>query len=416
MNILVIGGGGREHALCYKIAQSEKVDKIYCAPGNGGIENVAENVEIAVNDFEKLLAFSKEKSIDMVVVGPEDPLAYGIADLFLENGIKVFGPRKNAAMLEASKEFSKKFMVKYDIPTAKYESFTDYEKAISAIEKFSYPLVVKADGLCAGKGVLICKDKKEAELAIEEILLDKKFSDQGNKIVIEEFLEGIEASLLCIVSKNKLFPMESAKDYKRIYENDEGLNTGGVGCYSPNQLFTKDLEEKIKLEILDKISEGLQKENLEFCGVLFIGLMIGKEGPKVLEFNVRFGDPETEVVLPRLKSDLMEIFEKAIDGSLKKSDLVWKDEKCVTVVLTSEGYPEKYEKGKLIEIEKLPEEIILFHNGTKMKENKLYTNGGRVLSVTALGDSYDDAREKIYKNIDKIKFEGKRFRRDIAKF
>ncbi len=414
MKVLVIGSGGREHALCWKIAQSEQVQKIYCAPGNGGTRTVAENVDIKANEIDRLLDFALLNSIDLTIVGPEEPLVLGIVDKFEENGLRVFGPNKSCARLEGSKEFSKIFMEKYNIPTAKYRSYTDYKEAIKGLEGFTYPLVIKADGLCLGKGVIICNSEVEAKDSLKEILQDKVFGDEGKKVVIEEFLDGVEASLLCFVTDGEIIPMESAKDYKKIYDNDQGPNTGGVGCYSPSPLFTDEINKKIEKSVLKNISEGLMKEGLNFKGILFIGFMIVNGEPKVLEFNVRFGDPETEVLLPRLDSDIVKIFQKTIDGSLSHSDLIWNEKSCVCVVMTSDGYPNSYEKGKEINIdEDLDEEIIIFHNGT-IFTNKLLTNGGRVLSITALGENIQNARERIYKNMNMINFQGASYRLDIG--
>ncbi|NLW22713.1 MAG: phosphoribosylamine--glycine ligase [Tissierellia bacterium] len=416
MKVLVVGGGGREHALCWKIAQSKKVSKIYCAPGNGGTKEIAENIDIGAEDIDGLLDFALKEKIDLTVVGPEAPLVMGIVDRFEEKGLKIFGVNKEAAQLEGSKAYAKAFMEKYNIPTAQYRRYTDKEEAIKALDDFNYPLVIKADGLCAGKGVVICHTKEEGIDVVNYMMADRAFGSAGERIIIEEFLEGIEMSLLCFVSKGKIIPMESAKDYKQIFEKDEGPNTGGVGCFSPNNLFNKELENRIGEEILSRIETGLVKENIDYSGVLFIGLMITKDGPKVLEFNVRFGDPETEVLMPRLKSDIMDIFEKTMDGSLTKEDLVWSEKKCLTVVATSKGYPGAYEKGKEITgLDLLDDDIILFHNGTIEKEGRLYTNGGRVISVTALGSTLEEAREKIYKNINRIRFDGIYFRRDIGK-
>lgn len=414
MKVLVIGSGGREHALCWKIAQSEQVQKIYCAPGNGGTRTVAENVDIKANEIDRLLDFALLNSIDLTIVGPEEPLVLGIVDKFEENGLRVFGPNKSCARLEGSKEFSKIFMEKYNIPTAKYRSYTDYKEAIKGLEGFTYPLVIKADGLCLGKGVIICNSEVEAKDSLKEILQDKVFGDEGKKVVIEEFLDGVEASLLCFVTDGEIIPMESAKDYKKIYDNDQGPNTGGVGCYSPSPLFTDEINKKIEKSVLKNISEGLMKEGLNFKGILFIGFMIVNGEPKVLEFNVRFGDPETEVLLPRLDSDIVKIFQKTIDGSLSHSDLIWNEKSCVCVVMTSDGYPNSYEKGKEINIdEDLDEEIIIFHNGT-IFTNKLLTNGGRVLSITALGENIQNARERLYKNMNMINFQGASYRLDIG--
>lgn len=415
MKILLIGGGGREHALSWKLAQSKRISKIYCAPGNGGTGQVAENLNIAVNDIDGLLEFALTNQIDLTIVGPEEPLVLGIVDSFQERGLKIFGANKKSAQLEGSKEFSKLFLERHGIPTAGYKSFTDYEEAIKGLDSFTYPLVIKADGLCFGKGVIICKTKNEALKALEDILVNKAFGSEGNTVVIEDFLDGIEASLLCIVSKGKVIAMESARDYKQIFDRDQGPNTGGVGCYSPSELFTEDLKSLIEKEILNKIRLGLKEDNLEYSGILFIGLMIVEGQPKVLEFNVRFGDPETQVLMPRLKSDLMDIIEKAVDGKIKDSDLIWDDRPCMTLIATSQGYPGKYEKGFEIKgIEQVDKSIILFHNGTKYDNESLITNGGRVISITSLGQTINDARENIYKNVSRIKFQGMYYRRDIG--
>jgi phosphoribosylamine--glycine ligase len=416
MKVLVLGSGGREHALCWKIAESPDVSKVYCAPGNGGTKEVAENVDISPDNIDSLLDFVVREKIDLTVVGPEGPLVMGIVDRFNEKGLKIFGVNKKAAQLEGSKVYAKEFMEKYNIPTAMYKRYRDSKKAIEELNEFNYPLVIKADGLCLGKGVVICNSKEEAIDSINQMLEGKAFGSAGETIIIEEFLEGIEASLLCFVTNNKIVPMESAKDYKQIFEGDKGPNTGGVGCFSPNPLFNGELERIIKEEILNKIEIGLKEENMDYNGILFIGLMINKDQPKVLEFNVRFGDPETEVLIPRLKSDIVNIFEKTIEGNLKKEDLIWRDEKCITVVATSKGYPGKYEKGKEITgLNDVDENIIIFHNGTIEKEGRLYTKGGRVISITALGNNLQKIREKIYENLNKINFNGMYFRKDIGK-
>ncbi len=416
MKLLVIGSGGREHGLCWKFAGSGRVDKIYCAPGNGGTGQVAENIDIQANDIDALLEFALDKKIDVTIVGPEDPLVLGIVDRFEDQGLKIFGANKKAAQLEGSKDFSKKFMVKYGVATAKYRTYDDYGQAVKDLSEFTYPLVIKADGLCLGKGVVICQSQDEAINSLDEILNQRIFGDEGCSVVIEEFLDGIEASLLCFVSNGKVLPMESAKDYKRIYDGDKGPNTGGVGCYSPSPLFTRELNEKIQKSVLDKIEHGLKEEDLLYNGILFIGFMIVEGQPLVLEFNVRFGDPETEVLMPRLESDLLDLIEKSIDGSIEESDLVWKDEVCLTVVTTSEGYPGAYIKGhKITGLDGLDEDIIVFHNGTEYMDNDLVTNGGRVMSITALGNTMEVARKKIYKNIGKINFQGINYRKDIGK-
>ena len=412
MKVLVIGNGGREDAICKKISESNKCTELFCSKGNAGTLRYAENVEL--NSNEEIFRFSNDNNIDLVVVGPEAPLCEGIVDLFKESNIKVFGADKKSARLEGSKDFAKKFMKKYDVPTARYETIKSIEEGKKAIENFSYPIVIKADGLCAGKGVRICNTKEDVLDYFKELFEDKIFGKEGSTVVIEEFLRGKEASLLCFVSKGNLIPMESARDYKRIFDNDEGENTGGVGCYSPSELFNEELKIQIE-KILEKISNGLKKENLEYSGVLFIGFMIDEDA-KVLEFNVRFGDPETEVVLPRMESDLLLAIEKSLDGSLEREDLKWKKEKCLTVILTSRGYPKNYEKGKEISgIDSVDKDIYVYHNNTKVNGSKILTDGGRVLSVTALGNSYDEIREKVYRNIEKISFETKQYRKDIGK-
>lgn len=412
MKVLVIGNGGREDAICKKISESNKCTELFCSKGNAGTLRYAKNVEL--NSNEEIFRFSNDNNIDLVVVGPEAPLCEGIVDLFKESNIKVFGADKKSARLEGSKDFAKKFMKKYDVPTARYETIKSIEEGKKAIENFSYPIVIKADGLCAGKGVRICNTKEDVLDYFKELFEDKIFGKEGSTVVIEEFLRGKEASLLCFVSKGNLIPMESARDYKRIFDNDEGENTGGVGCYSPSELFNEELKLKIE-KTLEKISNGLKNEHLEYSGILFIGFMIDEDA-KVLEFNVRFGDPETEVVLPRMESDLLLAIEKSLDGSLKREDLKWKKEKCLTVILTSRGYPKNYEKGKEISgIDSVDKDIYVYHNNTKVNGSKILTDGGRVLSVTALGNSYDEIREKVYRNIEKISFETKQYRKDIGK-
>ena len=412
MRVLVIGNGGREDAICKKISESKKLTKLYCSEGNAGTLRYAENVKLKSND--EILDFAEKNNINLVIVGPEVPLCEGIKDKFDNTNIKVFGADKESAKLEGSKDFAKEFMLKYNIPTAKYETVTSKSEGEKVIKHFTYPLVIKADGLCAGKGVKICQNELEAKEYLKELFEEKIFGQEGTTAVIEEFLEGKEASLLCFVSDGNLIPMESARDYKRIYDGDKGENTGGVGCYSPNELFNEDLKKSIK-PVLEKISYGLKQENLAYSGILFIGFMIKNNEPKILEFNVRFGDPETEAVLPRMESDLIDVIEKSIEGTLKAEDLTWKKEKCMTVILTSKGYPLKYEKGKEISgIENVDEDIYVYHNNTEFKNNKILSAGGRVLSVTALGSDFEEMRKRIYKNIEKINFENKTFRKDIG--
>ncbi|HPB78596.1 MAG TPA: phosphoribosylamine--glycine ligase [Sedimentibacter sp.] len=416
MKILVVGRGAREHAICWKLKQSSKLSKLYCAPGNAGISQIAECVDIKADELSKLVEYSVKNSIDLVVVGPEVPLVAGLVDMLNEKGIKAFGPAKAGAKFEGSKSYSKDFMKKYSIPSANYEIYTDSEKAIGELYKFNTPIVVKADGLAAGKGVLICETHEEAKEAIKSIMVKKLFGEAGNTVVIEEFLKGTEASLLCFVDGKNMIPMESARDYKKAYDQDKGLNTGGMGCFSPNTIFTEELNKYIKENILDRTLNGFLNENIEFKGVLFIGLMIENNQAKVLEYNARFGDPETEVVLPRLKSDLIDLMLKCIEGNLSEDDLQWEDNKCVTVILASGGYPESYKKGKEITgLNEVDDDIIIFHGGTKLSGNKTITNGGRVLAVTAMGKSLEEARNKVYKNIPKINFEKMEYRTDIAK-
>ena len=406
MKILVVGSGAREHAICWKLNQSNKLSKLYCAPGNAGISQIAECVDIKADELDKLVEYSVNNNIDLAVVGPEVPLVAGLVDMLNEKGIKAFGPVKAGAKFEGSKSYSKDFMKKYFIPSAQYEVYTDSKKAIDGLKKFNAPIVVKADGLAAGKGVLICETIKEAEEAIKSIMDNRQFGDAGNTVVIEEFLRGTETSLLCFVDGKRIIPMESARDYKKAYDNDRGLNTGGMGCFSPNPIYTEELKKYIKDNILDRTLNGFLSENINFKGVLFIGLMIENNQAKVLEYNTRFGDPETEVILPRLKSDLVDIMLKCIEGNLSEDDLQWKDDKCVTVVLASGGYPENYEKGKEVKgLNAADSDIIIFHGGTKLSEGKTVTDGGRVLAITSTGSTIEEARNKVYKNISKIHFE-----------
>lgn len=416
MKVLVVGSGAREHTICYKLKQSKKLSKLYCTPGNAGISSIAECVDIKAEDIEKITEFSVDNKIDFVVVGPEVPLVAGIVDMLEAKGIKAFGPKKCGAIFEGSKSYSKDFMEKYKIPTAKYRTYTDCKKALKGLEEFSLPVVIKADGLAAGKGVLICNTIGDAQEGIKAILDDKQFGDAGNSLVIEEFLDGIETSLLCFVNGKEIIPMESARDYKRAYDNDLGLNTGGMGCFSPNPIYTDELKKFIKKNIIDKTLDGFLSEGIDFRGVLFIGLMIKGNEAKVLEYNTRFGDPETEVVLLRLNADLLDVMLKTADGTLKETDLLWSDKKSVTVVIASGGYPENYEKGKeIFGLDDIDNDIIVFHAGTKFDNEKIVTNGGRVLAVTCLDDSIEKAREKVYQNIKKICFESMEFRTDIAK-
>ncbi len=414
MKVLVVGSGGREHTLVWKISQSPKVEKIYCAPGNAGIGNIAQLVNIKVEEIELLLAFALEKNIDLTVVGPEVPLVDGIVDRFEEEGLRVFGPNKACAQLEGSKAFAKEFMIRHDIPTAKYKEYTDAQEAIKDIGIYGFPMVIKADGLAAGKGVIIAQSKGEAHEALSMIMKDKKFGDAGSKVVIEEFLEGIEASVLCFVDGDTIVPMVSAQDYKKAFDGDEGPNTGGMGTYSPSVIYTDDIKEKAHNEILKPFVQGLKSDGLNFKGIIFIGLMIKDGELRVLEFNTRFGDPETQVVLSRLETDIVEIFESIIEGKLKEQEIKWSDKKAVCVVLASKGYPEKYEKGKVITGLDTVEEAVIFHAGTKSSDGKVVTNGGRVLGVVGIADTMEMARNIAYKDASKIEFDGKQYRKDIG--
>lgn len=415
MKILVVGGGGREHAICWKLSNEDNVEKIYCAPGNAGISQVAECIAIGDSDIDKLIDFVKENNIDLTVVGPEVPLVKGIVDRFEEEGLKIFGPNKECAQLEGSKSFSKDFMVKHNIPTAKYKEYTEIDKAISEIDSFGYPVVIKADGLAAGKGVVILENKEDALDALKEMMLDKKFGEAGNKIVVEEFIKGVETSILAFVDNNTIIPMVSAKDHKKVYNNEQGPNTGGMGTFSPSEIYTDDLEKEIREKVLDRTLDGLKKDGLKFKGILFIGLMITNDGAKVLEYNVRFGDPETQSVLFRLDTDLNKIMTSIIDNKLAEIKIKYKSEQAVCVMLTSGGYPNSYEKGKVITgLENLDKDIVVFHSGTKLVDEKLVTNGGRVIGITAKANTVKDAANKVYENIKKINFEGMHYRTDIG--
>jgi phosphoribosylamine---glycine ligase len=415
MKILVIGSGGREHTIVWKLNQSPLVTEIYCAPGNAGIGKIAKCVDIPVEDSKKLVEFSREMKMDLTVVGPEIPLVSGIVDVFRKEGLRIIGPTGAAAQLEGSKSFSKDFMRKYHIPTAAFNETDSFEEAISILKEYDYPVVIKADGLAAGKGVLICENQQEAEKGLEDILLKKVFGVSGHKVVIEEYLEGIETSILCFVDGKSIIPMVSCQDHKRIFDNDLGPNTGGMGTYSPNYVYTEETSKIVEKEILFPTLKGIQEEKMDYKGILFIGLMITKEGPKVLEYNVRFGDPETQVVLPRLKTDLAEIFEHILEQRLSEIEIKWNNQSVICVILASGGYPGEYIKGKIIRgLEDIDDNILVFHSATEIKEGQLVTNGGRVLGVTVVADSMETARHMAYNSIDKIDFEGKTYRKDIA--
>lgn len=415
MKILVVGSGGREHAICYSLLKGKKVNDIYCAPGNAGISEIAQCLSIKDNDIDNLYKFAKENKIDLTIVGPEVPLVDGIVDKFEKENLRIFGPNKKCSMLEGSKAFSKEFMIKHDIPTAKYKEYMDLDEAINEIDSFGYPVVIKADGLAAGKGVVIAKDKEEGIKALREMMSDKKFGIAGEKIVIEEFLKGIETSILAFVDNNTIVPMESAKDHKKVYNNEEGPNTGGMGTFSPSNIYDEQLSHIVKKEVLDKTLKGFKDDNLNYKGILFIGLMITEDGPKVLEYNVRFGDPETQSVLLRLETDLIEIIEAILENRLNEIHIKYDEKNAVCVMLTSGGYPESYEKGKVITgLDKVDEDIVIFHSGTKIINNKLVTNGGRVIGISAKGNSLEEASKKVYENIEKIKFKGMHYRTDIG--
>jgi len=418
MRILVIGSGGREHALVWKIAQSKLVDKIFCASGNGGIAKIAECIDIKVDDISGLLKFAQKEKIDLTVVGPESPLSLGIVDEFKKQGLKIFGPQKTAARLEASKVFSKELMYKYKVPTADFDIFESVEEAKKYIEKIGAPCVVKADGLAAGKGVVVAKTVEEAKQAVTSMMQERIFGDAGNRVIIEECLEGQEASIIVITDSKEVIALASSQDHKRIFDHDQGPNTGGMGAYSPAPVVTKELFKEILEKIVYRTIDGLAKEGIEYQGVLYAGVMLTKDGPKTLEFNVRFGDPETEAILPRLKSDLVEIMLAASEGKLARlHTLEWDERPCVCVVCASGGYPGDYEKGKEIfgleAVEKI-KDVVVFHAGTKLQNNKIITNGGRVLGVTGLGKTIKEAIDNTYQAVREINFAGMHYRRDIG--
>ena len=415
MKILVVGGGGREHAICWKLSQEKNVEKVYCAPGNAGIASVADCLDIKDTELDRLADFAEENKIDLTVVGPEVPLVMGISDVFAKRGLRVFGPDASCSRLEGSKLFFKDFFVRHDIPTAKYEEYTDIDKAIEEIDSFGYPVVIKADGLAAGKGVVIPENREDAIATLKMIMADKKFGDAGNLVVVEEFLTGIETSILAFVDKNTIVPMESAKDHKKIFELEKGPNTGGMGTFSPSTIYTEDLAKKVYDEVLIKSLKGFQADGLDYRGILFVGLMITPNGEKVLEYNCRFGDPETQSVLMRLETDLSEIMLAITEDRLADLDIKYTDDAAACVVLASGGYPEDYEKGKLISgLEDVDDSIVVFHSGTKFDGDKIVTNGGRVLGVCSRGKDVEAAAKNVYKNIDKISFEGMHYRKDIG--
>ena len=418
MKVLIVGSGGREHAIAFSVAKSKKVSKLYCAPGNGGISQLAECVPIGAMEFNSLVAFAKEKEIDLVIVGMDDPLVGGLVDLMEEAGIPTFGPRKNAAILEGSKAFSKDLMKKYNIPTAAYENFDDPDKALEYLETSSFPVVLKADGLALGKGVLICNTLEEAREGVKSIMLDKQFGSAGNRMVIEEFMTGREVSVLSFVDGKTIKTMTSAQDHKRARDGDEGLNTGGMGTFSPSPFYTTEIDEFCKKYIYQATVDAMAAEGRPFKGIIFFGLMLTPAGPRVLEYNARFGDPEAQVVLPRMKNDLIEVMEACIAGKLDTIELEFEDNAAVCVVLASDGYPLAYEKGKPIqglEAFENKEGYYCFHAGTKLTEEGIVTNGGRVLGITAKGKDLKEARKNAYKATKWVNFENKYMRNDIGK-
>jgi phosphoribosylamine--glycine ligase len=414
MKVLVIGGGGREHAIVHKLSQSPKVDKIYCAPGNAGIGLLAECVDIKIGDIEKLKEFAIKNNIDLTVVGPEMPLVQGIVDEFEKAGLKIFGPNKNAAAIEGSKYFTKHLLSKYNIPTGRFKAFDKYQEAMKFLKETWYPVVMKADGLAQGKGVFIVKDFIEAKEVLDLMMKKRIFGASGDIVIIEEMLFGKEASVFAFTDGENILPMVSAMDYKKVYEGDKGPNTGGMGSIAPNPYLEKETLKEVMESILKPVVKALQKEGIVYKGVLYAGLMLTKEGPKVLEFNARFGDPETQVVLPLLKTDLINIIEATIEGKLDKIQIEWEDKKAVCAVAVSNGYPGEYQTGfEITGLEKVKEAFV-YHAGTALKDGKIVTSGGRVLAVTTIGDSYEEAREKVYREIEKISFEGMYYRKDIA--
>lgn len=417
MKVVIIGSGGREHALTWKLRQDKQVSDIFCLPGNAGTSEIAQNVTVKAGYTQSILDFCKNTNPDLVVIGPEDPLAAGLANILRENSLTVFGPGKEGTQLESSKAFAKEFMGKYSVPTGKARSFTDYNGAWSYISTLSFPLVIKADGLAAGKGVFICHNIEEAKDAIDQCFISKLFGLAGEKVLVEEFLEGQEVSLLCFTDGSSYIPMVPAQDHKAVFDNDAGPNTGGMGCYSPVPIFTKCLHKDSMERIIEPVINALKNEKIDFRGVLYCGLILTEEGPKVLEFNTRFGDPETQVILPRMKSSLMDVLMATSVRELSGMEVEWLADSCITVVAASSGYPGDYETGFPIEgIEEVQSEhgVSVFHAGTALEDGKIITAGGRVLSVTALATDFETAREKAYKALGKIHFEGKYNRSDIG--
>lgn len=416
MNVLIVGGGGREHALAWRLSKSKKIKKLFCAPGNAGIAKLAKCLPVSAEDVAGIVKAARENEIDFAVIGPEVPLALGVVDALLDSGIKAFGPNKKCAQLEASKAFTKAFLIRHGIPTAKYMEFTDKDELLGAVGIFGFPMVLKADGLAAGKGVVIAETTEEAREAIEQMMGEKVFGAAGERVVVEEYLRGTEASVLCFVDEKTIVPMESAQDYKRIFDDDKGPNTGGMGSYSPSYLFDECLKKKVMSDILAPTLKGLQSDGLDFKGVLYAGLMITDEGPKVIEFNNRFGDPETQAVLPRLKTDLLEILLAVAENRLGDIDIKWSDDKAVCIVLASGGYPGNYRKGCVINgLDAVDCDVTVFHAGTEARGAEIVSTGGRVLGVTAVAATHEEAGKRAYDNVERIFFEGMQYRKDIGR-
>ena len=415
MKVLVVGGGGREHAVVWKLSQSLKIKKLYCAPGNPGIAELAECVSISVSEIEKLAEFAKKEQIDLTFVGPEEPLSLGIVNYFKEQGLAVYGPSKEAALIEGSKAFAKELMIKYQIPTAKYTAFTNYEEALDYIRSEGAPIVIKADGLAAGKGVVVAKNLEEAEDALKSMMKDVTFGAAGVRVVIEEFLEGEEMTLLSFVNGSTVKPMVASQDHKPVYDGDKGPNTGGMGTYAPLPHIDSSMVEQIIQTIVQPTAEAMVAEGVPYEGILYTGLMLTKEGPKVIEYNARFGDPETQVVLPLLETDLLEILTASLTGELENIEVKWKDKAAVCVIMSSAGYPGPYEKGQVIHgLDQVVNPTIIFHAGTAAKDGEITTNGGRVVGITAIGETLKEARELAYQSVEKVSFNGAHYRTDIG--
>lgn len=417
MRVLLIGSGGRENAMAWKISKSPRLKKLFIAPGNPGTALLGENVDIDVENIEALAKFAIDEGIDLTIVGPEAPLVLGIVDYFKEHGLRIFGPSKAAAVLEGSKAAAKQFMVKHGIPTAAYGEYTHVDEAIGALPKFGLPVVIKADGLAAGKGVIICETAQDAVDTLEDLMTNKRFGEASERVVIEAFLKGTEASMICLVDGETIIPLEPAQDYKKVFDGDMGPNTGGMGAYCPSVLFDESLRKKVKDRILTPFINGVKAEGYDYTGVVFIGLMIDGDDINVIEFNVRFGDPETQVILPRLESDFLTVVWECIYKRLSEVELKWSSDKAVAVVLTSQGYPDAYRKGDAITgLDRVSAYVNVFHAGTKKTDGTLVTSGGRVMNVMAMAPSLEEARDKVYEAVANIKFEGMAYRKDIAKF